>query len=184
MPSADARMMLDMHMAWHARRHPPDPELAKEQALRVNTKTATKLQMDPELAKEQALRVNAKKATKLQMDPELAKEQALRVNAKKATKMQTELELERTALCTRCLYEAPELVWELPRWLLELHALAAQAQSAPAHSPHTCTPLTDSVKLPAVPSIPAEDCCSTSLCQRRSGSSPLRRQPPSRPPVT
>jgi hypothetical protein len=50
--------------------------------------TATKMQMDPELAKEQALRVNAKKATKLRMDPELAKEKALRVNAKKATKRQ------------------------------------------------------------------------------------------------
>jgi hypothetical protein len=102
--------------AWHARRHPPDPELAKEQALRMNTK----MQMDPELAKEQALRVNAKKTTKLQMDPELAKEQALRVNAKKATKMQTEQELECTALCIRCTYETPQPVSELPMWLLEL----------------------------------------------------------------
>ena len=55
MPDADAKMMLNMHVAWHARRNPPDPELAKEQALRVNTKTATKMQMDPELAKELAL---------------------------------------------------------------------------------------------------------------------------------
>ena len=46
--------------------------------------------------------------TKLQMDPEVAKEQALRVNAKKATKMEPELEC--TALCTRCAYEAPELL--------------------------------------------------------------------------
>jgi hypothetical protein len=37
----------------------------------VNAKKATKLQMDPELAKEQALRVNAKKATKMQTEPEL-----------------------------------------------------------------------------------------------------------------
>jgi hypothetical protein len=85
--------------AWHARRHPSDPDLAKEQALRVNTKTATKMQMDPELAKEQALRVNAKKATK----------------------MQTEPELECTALCIRCTYEMPQSVSELPMWLLELH---------------------------------------------------------------
>jgi hypothetical protein len=123
--------------AWHARRHPPDPELAKEQALRVNTKTATKMQMDPELAKEQALRVNAKKATKLQMDPELAKEQALRVNAKKATKMQTEPELECTALCIQCTYETPQSVSELPMWLLELHWA----------SPHSCTPPTDMYKI-------------------------------------
>ena len=35
----------------------------------VKTKTATKMQKDPELAKEQALRVNAKKSLE---DPELA----------------------------------------------------------------------------------------------------------------
>ena len=57
--------------------------------------------------------------TKLQMDPELAKEQALRVNAERATKMQPELEC--TTLCTRCTYEVPELLSELPMWLLELH---------------------------------------------------------------
>ncbi len=45
MPDADAKMMLNMHVAWHARRNPPDPELAKEKALRVNTKTATKIQI-------------------------------------------------------------------------------------------------------------------------------------------
>ncbi len=100
MPSADASTLLNMY---RARRHPPDPELAKEQALRVN--------------------------------------------AKKATKMQTEPELERTALCTRCLYEAPELVLELPMWLLELHWA----------SPHSCTPPPDNVQLPSVPSITARD---------------------------
>ena len=38
MPSADARTLLNMH---RARRHPPDPELAKEEALRVNTTMAS-----------------------------------------------------------------------------------------------------------------------------------------------
>jgi hypothetical protein len=102
-PDADARMLLNMHLAWHARRHPPDPELAKEQALRVNTKKATKMKMEPEL--------------------------------------------ECTALCTRCEHETPQLVSELPMWLLELHWA----------SPHTCTPPADSVQLPSVPSITARD---------------------------
>ena len=37
MPAGDALKLLKMH---RARRHPPAPELAKEQALRVNTNTA------------------------------------------------------------------------------------------------------------------------------------------------
>ena len=89
--------------------------------------------------------------TKLQMDPEVAKEQALRVNAKKATKMQTEPELECTAPCIRCLYSSlmakQRNGTEPPMWLLELYWA----------SPHSCTALTDSMKLPAVPSNVAKD---------------------------
>ena len=42
MPSGDALKLLMIH---RARMHPPAPELAKEQALRVNTNTATMVRL-------------------------------------------------------------------------------------------------------------------------------------------
>jgi hypothetical protein len=45
MPSGDAMILLKMY---RARRHPPAPELAKEQALRVNTNTTTMVTLELE----------------------------------------------------------------------------------------------------------------------------------------
>ena len=67
-----------------------------------------------------------------------------------------QLELKCTAHCTLCPYETPELESEIAMWLWEMHWAENHPQAAPPASP-SCTPLTDSMMLPVVQSIPAKD---------------------------
>ena len=100
---------------------------------------------------------------------------------------EVQLVLECTALCTLCPYEMPKLESELAVWLWEMHWAENHPPAAPPASP-SCTPLTDSVKLPVILSLNAED-WSPSLPQSgtRSGvtgttSPPDKRRQLSNPP--
>ena len=79
------------------------------------------------------------------------------MNTNMATMVQ--LELKCTAHCTLCPYETPELESELAMWLWEMRVAAHRYHHPPAAPPASpsYTTLTDSVKLPAVPSTNAED---------------------------
>jgi hypothetical protein len=70
-----------------------------------------------------------------------------------------QLEMGSSAHCTMCPYKSPELRPELAMWLWEMHMGAQHHHQPPAAPPASTshTTLTDSVKLPAVPSTTADD---------------------------
>ena len=89
---------------------------------------------------------------------ELAKEKALQVNTNMATMRLYELQCSAPS-CDRgdgARYKTPKVEADMAFILLKKHMEERHPPAAPPTSP-SCTPLTDSVKLPAVPSIAAED---------------------------